>query len=110
MFLDRDKPDEAHRLAEALSHYMEDQCNKLAEESEARALLYWYSNGGTPILARKSTYHKLGNHQVVRLLGMCEEHLVQWAIAKTTERSGSPLSWVVMAPPHPLTEGMQTGN
>eukprot|EP00974_Lingulodinium_polyedra_P044769 4294533-Lingulodinium_polyedra.AAC.1 len=68
--LSREEQDEAHRLAEGLSQFLEGQCTAMVKDSGDRPLLFWYSNDGTPVLCRKSTHQALGSHQIIRRAGI----------------------------------------
>eukprot|EP00974_Lingulodinium_polyedra_P099194 9610732-Lingulodinium_polyedra.AAC.1 len=62
------------------------------------------------MLSRRTTIEALGAHQITRRFGVCEEHLVQRAIVKTTDRQGLPQAAVLMRPPRPLTAGKKATN
>eukprot|EP00974_Lingulodinium_polyedra_P109135 10560116-Lingulodinium_polyedra.AAC.1 len=53
--LTRDEQKQAMQLAEGLSDYLESKCLDLVQGSEGRALVFNYSNDGTPVLCRQTT-------------------------------------------------------
>ena len=103
--LSRDEQRQAHLHAEAVSQCLETRCRTIVAESGDRALMFWYSSDGTPVLSRKTSVDALGALKVIKRAGCCEEHLVERAMVKTTNALDQPVACVLMKPPRPLSEG-----
>eukprot|EP00974_Lingulodinium_polyedra_P054949 5285363-Lingulodinium_polyedra.AAC.1 len=67
--LNRAQQTEAHTLGEAFSFFLQHRMKDMVHASGSRALLYWYSNDGTPMLCRRTTVDKLESHQLIRRFG-----------------------------------------
>eukprot|EP00974_Lingulodinium_polyedra_P040410 3880786-Lingulodinium_polyedra.AAC.1 len=100
----------ARRLCETVHYFLEDQAKRVVQQSEGNALLYWYSNDGTPLLTRETSTRALPNKVVMRRAGSGQEFLLQRAFLKTTDSEGSPVVAALVKPPLPLTEGKTAWN
>ena len=111
VLVERDVQEEAHRLCEAVTYYMADRANQVIQKADGNPIIYWYSNDGTPVLARGDIDHGGAHpHCEKGQQGAAHEFLFRRAMTKTTDLAGSSLVAVVVKPPVPLAAGKCMGH
>jgi hypothetical protein len=93
------------KLCEVVKDFLQAKAFAIIRESDGRPCLFSYQSDGTPILAKTTWTHRVGDRIVVRRGGDAAEFLIEKAFVRTWSRSGEPRIAVILRDPRHLAAG-----
>ena len=100
---------EVQKLCEVIKAFSRRQVEELVARCGTMPMLCSYSNDGTPLMVKKRFYHTMGPEKVVREGGDDAELLVQRAIYRFVDCTGTSHTAIQVRDPLPLRHG-KTGD